>query len=411
MKLLVVGFNARPIANSAVQAGHEIGVIDYFGDYDLLKLTKNCFSVLRQKPSFVLHRPLHRRPAEYLYFLAEIMSDEQGDFDGIILGSAFDRYPELVKQFKDIGPRVYANYSKKFALTRQKHKINEIAKKSGFEIPTLDSTESIQELIEFAKNSTFPLVTRGDGGGGGAGIKLWKNLTELKDHFVSKDRADEKIIWIQEHIEGIDASSTVNCLKKEVQLISINRQLIGDKNLRAPSEFAYSGNIIPLNYQLYKENSSLEERHLESIRKLFLNLQLRGSNGVDFVIKDEKLFFMEVNPRFQGSIECVQYATGHNLVKLHLDAFHNVKHELPEKPNYKQSSVKGILFSDSEQPFPIKGYPKNEWVVDRTHKEVLLEKTDPFCSIVLPCKDSEKGYKDVCEIAEKITEMNKINVQ
>ncbi|MBK5113697.1 MAG: ATP-grasp domain-containing protein [Candidatus Heimdallarchaeota archaeon] len=411
MKLLVVGFNARPIANSAVRAGHEIGVIDYFGDYDLLKLTKNCFSVLRQKPGLVLHRPLHRRPAEYLYFLAEIMSDEQGDFDGIILGSAFDRYPELVKQFKDIGPRVYANDSKKFALTRQKHKINEIAKKSGFEIPTLDSTETIQELIEFAKNSTFPLVTRGDGGGGGAGIKLWKNLTELKDYFVSKDRADEKIIWIQEHIEGIDASSTVNCLKKEVQLISINRQLIGDKNLRAPSEFAYSGNIIPLNYQSHKENSSLEERHLESIRKLFLNLQLRGSNGVDFVIKDEKLFFMEVNPRFQGSIECVQYATGHNLVKLHLDAFHNVKHELPEKPNYKQSSVKGILFSDSEQPFPVKGYPKNEWVVDRTHKEVLLEKTDPFCSIVLPCKDSEKGYKEVCEIAEKITEMNKINVQ
>ncbi len=43
MKLLVVGFNARPIAKSAVKAGHEIGVIDYFGDYDLLKLTKNCF--------------------------------------------------------------------------------------------------------------------------------------------------------------------------------------------------------------------------------------------------------------------------------------------------------------------------------------------------------------------------------
>ena len=81
MKLLIVGFNARPIAKSAVQAGHEIGVIDYFGDYDLLKLTKNCFSVLRQKPGELLHRPLHRRPAEYLYYLAEIISDEQGDFE------------------------------------------------------------------------------------------------------------------------------------------------------------------------------------------------------------------------------------------------------------------------------------------------------------------------------------------
>jgi len=407
MKLLVVGFNARPIAKLAVQAQHEIGVIDYFGDYDLLKLTKNCFSVLRQKPGELLHRPLHRRPAEYLYYLAEIMSDEQGDFDGIILGSAFDRYHELVKQFKDIGPKVYANDPKKFALTRQKHRINKIAKKSGFEIPILDSVENYQELIEIAKNSTFPLVTRGDGGGGGAGIKIWKNLTDLKNHFESKDEGQEKAIWIQEYINGIDASSTVNCLKKEVQLLSVNRQLIGDKNLRAPSEFAYTGNIVPLNYNSYKKDPSLEEKHLESIRKLFQKLQLMGSNGIDFVIKNEKLFFMEVNPRFQGSIECVQYATGYNLVQLHLDAFHNIKHDLPATPNYNQYSVKGILFSDSEQPFPVKGYPKNKWIVDRTHKEVLLEKTDPFCSIVLPCKDPEKGYRKICDIADKITEMNK----
>ncbi|TET28197.1 MAG: ATP-grasp domain-containing protein [Candidatus Heimdallarchaeota archaeon] len=410
MKLLVVGFNARPIAKSAVKAGHEIGVIDYFGDYDLLKLTKNCFSVLRQKPGELLHRPLHRRPAEYLYYLAELISDEQGDFDGIILGSAFDRYHELVKQFKDIGPKVYANDPKKFALTRQKHNINNIAKKAGFEIPILDSANDYQELVEITKSFSFPLVTRGDGGGGGAGIKLWKNLTELKDYFGSKDEEQEKTIWVQEYIEGIDASSTVNCLKNEVQILSVNRQLIGDKNLRAPSEFAYSGNIVPLNYDSYNKDSSLEEKHLETIRKLFQKLQLMGSNGVDFIFKNEKLFFMEVNPRFQGSIECVQYATGYNLVQLHLDAFHKIKHDLPAIPIHKRFSVKGILFSDCEQPFPVKEYPKNEWIVDRTHKEVLLEKSDPFCSIVLPCKDPEKGYRTICDIANKITEMNKIDV-
>ncbi len=411
MKLLVVGFNARPIAKSAVQAGHEIGVIDYFGDYDLLKLTKNCFSILRQKPGELLHRPLHRRPAEYLYYLAEIMSDEQGDFDGIILGSAFDRYHELVKQFKDIGPKVYANDPKKYAITRQKHKINNIAKKAGFEIPILESADNYQELIEIANNFSFPLVTRGDGGGGGAGIKLWKNLSDMKNYFGSKDEEQEKTIWVQEYIEGIDASSTVNCLKSEVQILSINRQLIGDKNLRAPNEFAYTGNVVPLKYDSYKKDPSLEEKHLEAIRKLFQKLQLMGSNGVDFTIKNEMLFFMEVNPRFQGSIECVQYATGYNLVQLHLDAFHKIKHDIPTIPRYNQCSVKGILFSDSERPFPVKGYPKNEWIVDRTHEEVLLEKSDPFCSIVLPCKNPEKGYRTICDIADKITEMNKIDVQ
>jgi predicted ATP-grasp superfamily ATP-dependent carboligase len=411
MKLLVVGFNARPLANSAVQGGHEIGVIDYFGDYDLLKLTRNCFSVLRQKPGELLHRQLHRRPAEYLYYLAEIMADEQGDFDGIILGSAFDRYSELVKRFQDIGPKVYANESKKFALTRKKLEMNKIAKKSGFEIPHLEKVENYQELEEIAKDSFYPLVTRGDGGGGGAGIRLWYDYKDLKEYIDSKNPEQDKVIWVQEHIDGIDASATVNSLKKEVQLISVNRQLIGDKNLKAPSEFAYSGNIVPLNYETYSDNPSLEKEHYDAIKKLFQNLQLKGSNGVDFVIKNEKLYFMEVNPRFQGSIECVQIATGHNLVQLHLDAFHNKKHKLPEIPNYRQHSVKGILFSDSEQKFPVKGYPKNEWIVDRTHKDVLLERTDPFCSIVLPSNDPEKGYLKVCNIAKKIIEMNKPSSQ
>ena len=99
MKLLVSGFNARPFAKAAKKAGHEIGTVDYFGDMDLLKLSRNCFSVLRQKPGQTLHRPLHRIPAEYLYILSEIMSDEQGDFDGILLGSAFDRFPDLITKF------------------------------------------------------------------------------------------------------------------------------------------------------------------------------------------------------------------------------------------------------------------------------------------------------------------------
>ncbi|MHA1220811.1 MAG: hypothetical protein ACTSQB_03680, partial [Candidatus Heimdallarchaeota archaeon] len=211
MKLLIVGFNARPIAKLAKQAGHEIGVIDYFGDMDLLKITRNCFSVLRQKPDETLHRPLNRNPADYLYYLAEIMIDEQDDFDGIVLGSAFDRYPELIRKFGEIGPKLYANEPEKFALIRTKDKINTLAKNAGFAIPKIKQIHSLNELRKNLAEYKFPVVTRRDAGGGGASIRLWKTEEDILECFDSQENPFERELWLQEYIQGIDASASVIC--------------------------------------------------------------------------------------------------------------------------------------------------------------------------------------------------------
>ncbi|MHA1126386.1 MAG: ATP-grasp domain-containing protein [Candidatus Heimdallarchaeota archaeon] len=406
MKLLVSGFNARPIAKAATEAGYDIGTVDYFGDMDLLKLSKNCFSVLRQKPGQTLHRPLYRIPAEYLYLLTEIMADEQEDFDGILLGSAFDRFPNLIDKFNQLGPKLFANKPEKFALTRDREKMHDLAEQAGFSIPKSKFAQSYEELIEFAKNYSYPVVTRGDGGGGGFGIHYWDNIDDLKLHFEDNFEEEDTGYWIQEHIKGIDASSSVICSKDLVQIISVNRQLIGDKNLGSPGDFSYCGNIVPLEDKQFTQNKEFQLEILESIHALFKKVDLTGTNGIDFVIKDNKAYFMEINPRFQGSIECIQYATDYNLVKLHIDAFNNIIHDIPEIPRYKRSAIKGILFSNSEENFSVKKYPRNKWIVDRTHYDVVLEKNDPFCSIVMPTKSNDEGYKKMRIIAEKILSIN-----
>jgi predicted ATP-grasp superfamily ATP-dependent carboligase len=285
--------------------------------------------------------------------------------------------------------------------------MHKLAKKAGFSIPKSNYAKSYEELIELANNYSYPVITRGDGGGGGFGIRKWANLEDLKLHFTENFQENDTGYWIQEYIKGIDASSSVICSKDLVQIISVNKQLIGDKNLGAPGDFSYCGNIVPLNDKKFDQNKVFQMELLESIRTLFKKLNLIGSNGIDFVIKDNQAYFMEINPRFQGSIECVQYATGYNLVKLHIDAFNKIIHDIPEIPKYKKSAIKGILFSNSEENVLVKRYPKNKWIVDRTHNNVLLEKNDPFCSIVMPIKTSENGYEKIIKVAEKILSINK----
>ncbi|MBD3190846.1 MAG: ATP-grasp domain-containing protein, partial [Candidatus Heimdallarchaeota archaeon] len=355
---------------------------------DLLDLSKNCFSVLRQKAGELLHRPLHRKPAEYLYILAEIMVDEQRDFDGILLGSSFDPYPSIVEKFHNLGPKVYANSAENFALARDILRVQKIAKESGFKVPETIPITNLSQLLDVARKQSFPLITRGEGGGGGHGIKIWENSQQLASHFEQREEFPEKL-WIQEYIDGIDASASVICFENFVNVLSINQQLIGDKNLGAPGRFSYCGNIVPLDQKHIQK--TLEEELLDSIKKLFQRLDLRGSNGIDFVIKDNEFFFMEINPRFQGSLECVQFATRQNLVELHLDSFHNnAPSSIPGKPKYYTTAVKGILFSNSEEKFQVIGYPKNKWIVDRTHLGVLLEYGDPFCSIVLSANSAKR---------------------
>ncbi|NHJ46529.1 MAG: ATP-grasp domain-containing protein [Asgard group archaeon] len=404
MKLLIVGFNARPIAKSALEAGHEVGVIDYFGDMDLLLITKNCFSVLRQKPGETLHRELHRKPAEYLYILAEIMCDEQNDFDGILLGSSFDRYPEIVESFSKLGPELYANNSKRYELVRDKKKINELAENAGFIIPKLFAVRDFREAIEMGENLGYPIVTREDGGGGGAGIKLWESSEEITSYYEDKEKGP---LWVQEFIDGKDASASVICSENGSRIISFNSQLMGDKKLGAPGPFSYCGNVTPLDIRNQLNTNDFYNSFSNIIHELLSNVNLLGSNGIDFVISNDKLYFMEINPRLQGSLECIQYSIDENIIKLHLDSFNNSSNIKNTKPKYKKWGFKGILFSNQESSFAVKKYPKSKTIVDRTHLNTILEYCDPFCSIVFSSKKLQNGYQKLYKTADEIISVNK----
>jgi predicted ATP-grasp superfamily ATP-dependent carboligase len=77
-----------------------------------------------------------------------------------------------------------------------------------------------------------------------------------------------------------------------------------------------------------------------------MKLELIGSNGVDFVVTDDELFVIEVNPRFQGSLDTVELSTGLNLVDAHVKG---VKRDLlTERVEAKRYAAKAIVFAKQE---------------------------------------------------------------
>lgn len=290
MRILVAGFAVRHIACSAATAGHCIISADAFCDIDL----QNCAS-----KTFLLEK---EQAAQSLQALVERVSP-----DAVVLGPGLE-------EARVQGVRVLNNPPERAALVSDKLWLARWLEDRGFPFIKTQALIDVDGLT--ASDINFPAVIKPRKGAGGVGCRLAVSRTELgrTDHGV-----EEEMI-IQEWVEGKPASVSVIGDGREARAIASNEQIIG-ASWASAEDFRYSGNITPLE-PYYPDMASMAE-------KIVAELRLVGSNGVDFLLTDKGPVVVEVNPRFQGSLDTVELSTGLNVFKAHLEAFEGI---LPERP-------------------------------------------------------------------------------
>ena len=83
---------------------------------------------------------------------------------------------------------------------------------------------------------------------------------------------------------------------------------------------------------LHENNREITPELKKIARKLTELGDLKGSNGIDFVLQHQNnqnhLYFIELNPRFQGTIDLVLASTGENGVYNHIKC--SKDRELPD---------------------------------------------------------------------------------
>ena len=178
-------------------------------------------------------------------------------------------------------------------------------------------------------------------GGGGIFNRVARNrqelLTSLEELYKLNPELTEQTVVIQEFLEGIPSSVSLLSTKNEALSVAVNEQLIGIPWLsRLP--FAYCGNITPFRTDQAEEMEALAE-------ELVLEFKLLGSNGVDFLVSKKGPAVLEINPRFQGSLDTVEKAMNINIFEAHVGCFRG---DLPEKPEAKGFAARGIIYSDRE---------------------------------------------------------------
>ncbi|MFW9769194.1 MAG: ATP-grasp domain-containing protein, partial [Candidatus Thorarchaeota archaeon] len=356
----VIGFNARPIAWSAKQAGASVIVSDYWGDDDLSACCDRWIALLTPTPGVRQRQPLDMPLPEALVDNLLFLSKER-ELEMVLIGSGFDDHSEAVEPLEDLGVLVGCS-SAQINRARDFHRLEKLLKKQDIRMPRRRIVDSPEEILENSDEFEFPFVMRPTHSGGGSGIRLVRSVKQVMTAFPEREESEETAQRVvQEYVSGFDLSCSVLSSGDLALALSVQGQLIGMPTAGRNCGFAYCGNYLPIVL-----GSEVESKIIDVSESISKKLGLLGSVGLDFVVdKNEEVWLMEVNPRIQGSLELIELAGGVSVTELHVRA---VKGVLPSKKPKLRAGVKMVVYSRRDGQVPDLSQFLN--TVDRSPKGV-----------------------------------------
>jgi uncharacterized protein len=393
-KLLLIGINTRSMIESGLKLNYTIYSTSYFSTSDVASI-KNQKIILDESITQDCGVFEDNFSSENIL---KVSKDYLDEVDYIIPVSGISPNDfEKKHQKKILGNKDISKVSDKYNFYKEI--------KDEFLTPKTFYVNDVDEAIEIQKNNPeIQYIAKPVNGSGGYNTNLLNNSSE----FQLND--GEKLI-VQEYIEGINLSSSVLASKNEAKTI-INSRLLTQHDFEKNNQFKYVGNILPLTEKsiLAQINNieAINKKMEETSEKLIKKFNLIGSNGVDYILNKNGLYAIEINPRIQGTFECVQQALNINMLEAHIKACQN-EIIATDKPKYY--SYKKIVYS----PETMK-YEKIDLdnLYDMPHIGSVTQKEEPLLTIIDKDKDFDKLYKKVelaSQIVNKLAKKSQVSVK
>jgi len=295
-RVLVAGFATRHVAQSARRAGYAVYAVDHFCDQDLAWCTEDrlTFGELDELPDTIAELAA-RHPVDALV----VTSGAEAIGTTIPLCGT---PPAKVERFLD------------------KLEIQRFFE--GLEVP----------VPPLAGSDRFPAMVKPRRGAGG-----WRNaVVKTAEDLRRWEEAWPDVPYIAQHlVDGIPSSGSCVADGRRARAVAVNRQILRGEG---ESAHGFAGSVTPFAHPLAAEMVAVAERIAAASGCV-------GSVGVDFMA-GEKPWAIEINPRFQATVDTVEMATGENVFALHMDACRGV---IPEaRPQARQIAVRRILFAERD---------------------------------------------------------------
>lgn len=339
--LLILAGGGRALAESACRGGYRVRVYDGFCDRD----TSAVARCRRVHPGFP--------QLDANAFIQEIAS-LPGSLHGVVYGGGLEEAAPLLRRLSARW-RVFGNAPSVLELLQNPRRFFPLLDSLGIPYPEVRFTPP------YAVAGKSWLIKRA-GRCGGLGTAYFD------PGFFVADSAS----YYQRYIEGTVMSVLFIADGERHRTLGYNR--LGMKSSNPPAPFLYTGAVgqVPL--------SDAQRRPLEGmVARLVSRLGLRGVNGLDFILNEDGILVLDLNPRPTATLELYEHLLRDGWIKHHIRACLG---ELPPVPRDASAEIRGhqIVYAPRSLEIPV-AMKWPQWAKDRPEAGAGIVAGQPLCSL------------------------------
>lgn len=254
--------------------------------------------------------------ADRLYFepmnIENIMNIvEKENPKGVLVQFGGQTAINLAEKLQKRGVNILGTSLKSTDITEDRELFTNLLKELKIPQPKGHGVRTLVEAIEAAKDIGYPVLVRPSYVIGGRGMQVVYNDDELITYINEAIKFSDNIILIDQYIEG-----------REVELDAISDGvdiLVPGINEHIERAGVHSGDSISV-YPSQNVDKKIVEKLLEYTKKIATSLQIKGLMNVQFIIKNDIPYVIEVNPRASRTVPIMSKVTNIPMVEIAVNA-------------------------------------------------------------------------------------------
>ena len=227
---------------------------------------------------------------------------------GVIIQFGGQTPLKLVKDLEKHNIKILGTSADSIDRAEDRNRFNKLLKKLNLKSPLSDTAVSEIEAVHIAKKIGYPILARPSYVLGGRSMVILHEEEELKSYMNDlKEISDDRPLLIDSFMEdAIEVDVDAICDGEEVLIAGIMEHIE-----QAGIHSGDSACVFPTQ-NLKKE---IIDEIKNQTRKLSLELQVIGLVNIQYVVKDEDIYVIEVNPRASRTVPFISKALGHSIVR------------------------------------------------------------------------------------------------